>query len=110
MEGLRTSPPTSVGRLTVETRIDYQQQSVVTRDGLRPLDVSMPVSNVLAYYLSDGTRILARPSGTEPKIKFYFEVRVDLSTDHTLVEGETEANEHMHLVCNNFLKLLEAID
>ena len=48
MEGLRTSPPTSVGRLTVETRIDYQQQSVVTQDGLRPLDVSMPVSNVLA--------------------------------------------------------------
>ena len=82
----------------------------MTQDGVQALDIPMPVSNVLAYYLSDGTRILARPSGTEPKIKFYFEVRVDLSKDHTLVHGEAQADEHMRAVCSNFLQLLEAID
>lgn len=38
----------------------------------------MPKSNVLIYYLEDGTKIAARPSGTEPKIKFYFSVNEPL--------------------------------
>jgi phosphomannomutase len=37
-------------------------------------EINIPKSNVLIYYLEDGSKICARPSGTEPKIKFYFSV------------------------------------
>jgi phosphomannomutase len=41
-------------------------------------EITVPKSNVLIYYLEDGTKICARPSGTEPKIKFYFSVNCKL--------------------------------
>jgi phosphoglucomutase len=43
-------------------------------------EIDMPKSNVLIYYLEDGSKICARPSGTEPKIKFYFSVNDDLDS------------------------------
>ena len=42
--------------------------------------ISIPKSNVLIYYLEDGSKICARPSGTEPKIKFYFSVNTPLDS------------------------------
>ena len=41
-------------------------------------EIKIPKSNVLIYYLEDGTKICARPSGTEPKIKFYFSANTEL--------------------------------
>jgi len=41
-------------------------------------EINIPKSNVLIYYTENGTKIAARPSGTEPKIKFYFSVNSDL--------------------------------
>jgi phosphomannomutase len=43
-------------------------------------EINIPKSNVLIYYLEDGSKICARPSGTEPKIKFYFSVNGVLDT------------------------------
>lgn len=52
--------------------------------------LQLPKSDVLIYYLEDGTKICARPSGTEPKIKFYFSVNTTL---HNLEEYETKSKE-----------------
>ena len=52
--------------------------------------LELPTSNVLAFDLADGSRVLARPSGTEPKIKFYFEVREALGPSQTLAEAEAQ--------------------
>ena len=68
---------------------------------------TLPQSNVLALLFEDGDRVLARPSGTEPKIKFYFEVRVQMEPDDTLASarerarGRIEALVHgdNYLVC-----------
>ena len=110
MADLRSNPPQAVGVLAVETIIDYQGKEVSRHGRTQHLPGSMPPSNVLAFYLNDGTRILARPSGTEPKIKFYFEVKVDLSPSQSLAEGEGNARVHLAAIQENFLQCLESIN
>ncbi len=76
MEGFRTAPPTELaGERVIEVR-DYAAQSALdVRDGsMRKLD--LPASNVVQLVTEKNTLVTARPSGTEPKIKFYFSVRM----------------------------------
>jgi phosphomannomutase len=73
MEGFRSDPPAIIGDLEVAVRKDYLRRVSSSRDCDEPLD--LPASNVLAYLLEGGSRVTLRPSGTEPKIKYYFELR-----------------------------------
>ena len=72
MEKLRGNPPEIIATIAVEKIIDYQKQTV-TYCATHMVDslVGFPISNVLQFLLADGTVISVRPSGTEPKIKFY---------------------------------------
>ena len=54
--------------------------------------LGLPRSNVLTFDLEDGCRVIARPSGTEPKIKFYFEVIVSLTEEDTVESVAMRAN------------------
>ena len=76
MEGFRTSPPAELaGERVVEVRDYAAQRAMDVRDGsTRTLD--LPVSNVVQLVTEQNTLVTARPSGTEPKIKFYFSVRM----------------------------------
>jgi phosphomannomutase len=76
MQKLRDNPPEEIAGLAV-TRIDDVQRSVTTRGG-EEVPLVLPQSNVLIYYLEGGARLAARPSGTEPKVKFYSTARVDV--------------------------------
>ncbi len=73
---LRASPPTSIAGASVVAWTDVAAGSRRTADGVSRLD--LPPSDVLAYDLDDGARVLVRPSGTEPKLKIYLEVRVEV--------------------------------
>ena len=75
MTSLRTNPPKQLaGSSVVELRDIQLQQSTDLRTGsIHKLD--LPSSNVLQFVLEDGSKISARPSGTEPKIKFYFSMK-----------------------------------
>jgi len=55
--------------------------------------INLPVSNVLQFILEDGSKISARPSGTEPKIKFYFSVNTKLATaaDYEKIKADLDA-------------------
>ncbi|MDR0766646.1 MAG: phospho-sugar mutase [Odoribacteraceae bacterium] len=77
MKRLRDTPPSRVNDVDVTLVKDYlTRQTLDPRDGTRAaIDVDTP-ADVLQLYLADGSKISARPSGTEPKIKFYFETRV----------------------------------
>ena len=73
MHKLRNSPPKSVAGQTVVKITDYLENTIIYTDATKNLQgPGLPKSNVISLELSDNTRITARPSGTEPKIKYYF--------------------------------------
>ncbi|SFD63439.1 phosphoglucomutase [Chitinophaga sp. CF118] len=78
MRGYRENPPTTINGSPVVTIYDYQLQLVKSLKTGDQQPIDLPKSNVLQFVLEDGTKISARPSGTEPKIKFYFSVNQPL--------------------------------
>jgi phosphomannomutase len=72
MDAFRRRPPERVGARAVETTKDYQQRTRTSHGRTEPL--ALPSSNVIAYGLEGGAQVTLRPSGTEPKIKYYFEL------------------------------------
>jgi phosphoglucomutase len=74
MEGYRKQPPTEIAGMKVVTLLDYQLQLSTDLITGTQSKITLPKSNVLQFVTEDGTKISARPSGTEPKIKFYFSV------------------------------------
>lgn len=88
MVDLRENPLLEIASERVVMVEDYQ--SSVAKDLMNgeQYPISIPKSNVLIYYLEDGTKICARPSGTEPKIKFYFSVNTTLESIEKAKETE----------------------
>jgi phosphoglucomutase len=78
MEGYRKQPPTEIAGLKVATLLDYQLQVSTNLSTGEKTKIDLPKSNVLQFVTEDGSKISARPSGTEPKIKFYFSVNAKL--------------------------------
>lgn len=73
MDNLRKEAPTTIANVKVVASEDYQA-SIRYEDG-NEVTIDLPKSNVLKYYLEDGSWIAARPSGTEPKCKLYFSIK-----------------------------------
>ncbi|OEJ14415.1 phosphoglucomutase [Brachyspira hampsonii] len=89
----RNNLPKEISGVQVETISDYEKKEVYDNTSKKIKDITLPKSNVLQYILADKTKITIRPSGTEPKIKFYFEVCVKESKDKRLkVAKEKVAN------------------
>ncbi len=78
MEGYRSNPPKTISGAQVTTLLDYQLQKGTNLVTGETWKIELPKSNVLQFITADGTKISARPSGTEPKIKFYFSVNTKL--------------------------------
>ena len=80
MENFRTNPITCIAGSKVVTAKDFQ--SLTQRDGEgHETAIDMPAkSNVLQYFCEDGTKVSVRPSGTEPKIKFYIEIKDNMQS------------------------------
>ena len=80
MENFRTKPITCIAGSKVITAKDFQ--SLTQRDGEgHETAIDMPAkSNVLQYFCEDGTKVSVRPSGTEPKIKFYIEIKDNMQS------------------------------
>ena len=79
MEGYRQSPPSTINGSKVATLLDYELQKGTNLITGETWNISLPKSNVLQFVTEDGSKISARPSGTEPKIKFYFSVNTQLA-------------------------------
>ena len=95
MAGLRRTPPLTIGALSVVATTDFQEG--VRKAGGEETKLDFPPSDVMAFELEGGSRVIARPSGTEPKIKFYVDVCVTLgegeSLEATRERAETLAGE-----------------
>jgi phosphoglucomutase len=90
MIDLRNNPFTEMDGSKVEFLFDYQssiQKNLITgKDNI----IDIPTSNVLIYQTEDGTKVAVRPSGTEPKIKFYFSVKSKLDAVENAIKVENE--------------------
>ena len=71
MDGLRTNAPSKIAGYDVVSVSDYEALKTVFANGRADEKIELPKSNVLAYGLTDGNKLIVRPSGTEPKIKAY---------------------------------------
>ncbi|MBD5320758.1 MAG: phospho-sugar mutase [Bacteroides sp.] len=93
MKNFRENPPKQLGGSDVVTIKDYADLNVTNVAAGTVSKMDMPTtSNVLQYFTADGTKVSVRPSGTEPKIKFYIEVRGTLPTaaDYDKVNAEAQ--------------------
>jgi phosphoglucomutase len=79
METYRSNPPQFIDGIAVSQLLDYELQIAKDLQAGSTSTLALPKSNVLQFVLMDGTKISARPSGTEPKIKFYFSVNCKLT-------------------------------
>ncbi|RHW34130.1 phospho-sugar mutase [Neobacillus notoginsengisoli] len=95
MAGFRSTPPATLAGLSVVSSEDYLESVRISSAGMEKID--LPKSNVLKYFLEDGSWVCLRPSGTEPKIKFYFGVN-----DESLEASKEKLKE----IETDFMKLV----
>ncbi len=79
MNGYRNNPPATIDGSKVVQLLDYELQQGSNPATGETWPIHLPKSNVLQFITEDGSKISARPSGTEPKIKFYFSVKTSLA-------------------------------
>lgn len=86
MEGYRSNPPATIDGSEVVELLDYELQAGKNLVTGQTWNLQLPKSNVLQFITADGSKISARPSGTEPKIKFYFSVHTTLASKESYDE------------------------
>ncbi len=86
MSDFRSNPPKEIAGSPVEEVKDFKEQTnfIVSRNEKKVMD-DIPKSNVLIFYTQDGTKVCVRPSGTEPKIKFYVSVKDSITSKEDFV-------------------------
>lgn len=88
MEGFRQQPPRTLDGMPVKQLLDYELQLGKDLETGAQWTIELPKSNVLQFVLADGSKISARPSGTEPKIKFYFSVNTQVDSREAAIAAE----------------------
>ena len=98
MDNFRANPPKEIGGSKVILAKDYKTLKATDGEG-NVADIDMPeTSNVLQYFTEDGTKISVRPSGTEPKIKFYMEVKGEMGCPKCYDAANAAAEEKVEAV------------
>ena len=95
MTKFRTSPPSSLGGSPVIQLLDYDKKLGKNLQTGESWTIQLPKSNVLQFILADGSKISARPSGTEPKIKFYFSVNTKLDKKESFDRVSAELDQRI---------------
>jgi phosphomannomutase len=103
MAKLRAAPPERVGGLRVTAVSDYQAQT--RREGGKSSPLALPKTNMLTLELEGGSRIIARPSGTEPKIKFYFDLREEVPQGEATAGATGRAQAKLAALADDFVRI-----
>ncbi len=98
MEDFRTNPPRSIGGSPVVAFCDYEKRVCTDLKTGAKSQIDLPESNVLQFVTEDSTIVSVRPSGTEPKIKFYFGVRGELPCVDELAAVEKKLDEKIEAI------------
>lgn len=107
MARLRANPPWRVGEHHVVSVRDFMAKTITSADGSKGT-LDLPPSDVLAFELASGSRVIARPSGTEPKAKFYFDVREPIQAGEPIAAAEARAAATMKKLADAFMAVVSA--
>ncbi|ENM5892877.1 phospho-sugar mutase [Vibrio mimicus] len=94
---LRATPPTEIAGRKVLIVEDFKLARRTFADG-KTEAITLPTSDVLIYHLDGGARVIVRPSGTEPKLKCYYEVVTPFAADEDFASAQERADEQMSLL------------
>lgn len=108
MSKLRESPPWTIGDAKVAAIRDFQLARRTLANGTTE-PISFPASNVLIFDLENGDRVIARPSGTEPKIKYYFDVREPVAEGENLEAARVRGAGKLEALKVAFVRIADAI-
>ena len=98
MRNFRSNPPKELGGSVIDVYKDFQSLEITKADGSKE-KMDMPdTSNVLQWFCTDGTKVSVRPSGTEPKIKFYLEVKDTMNSASDFPACEQRACEKIEAI------------
>ena len=98
MKNFRSNPPKELGGSVIDVYKDFQSLELTKADGSKE-KMDMPdTSNVLQWFCTDGTKVSVRPSGTEPKIKFYLEVKDTMNSASDFLACEQRAGEKIEAI------------
>ncbi|HET6527225.1 MAG TPA: phospho-sugar mutase, partial [Balneolaceae bacterium] len=95
MKNYRQSPPAKLGGSKVVTIKDFKTQEEKNIESGETSTIALPASNVLQFITDDGSRVTVRPSGTEPKIKFYCSVNTEIQNRNDFDEATEELESRM---------------
>jgi len=104
MENFRSKPPKAINKSKVVKIKDYLSSKEIDPATKKSIKINLPKSNVLQFFTADGTKISMRPSGTEPKIKFYFSVKEELNSKEEYAAVNKKLENKIDLVIKD-LKL-----
>ncbi|KQL55152.1 phosphoglucomutase [Heyndrickxia shackletonii] len=100
LEHFRTEPPAHINNMKLTIIEDYKISKRINVKQNIEENINLPKSDVLKFYLEDGSWICLRPSGTEPKVKFYFSV---------YTESLKESNEKLQSLTEDFMKQIRSL-
>jgi phosphoglucomutase len=98
MERFRNNPPTTLAGSKVVELLDYEKRVKTNLLTHTQSPIELPKSNVLQFLTEDGSKISARPSGTEPKIKFYFSVNAPLDAAENYEKVEAQLKNKIDMI------------
>ena len=98
MKNFRSNPPKELGGSVIDVYKDFQSLEITKADGSKE-KMDMPdTSNVLQWFCTDGTKVSVRPSGTEPKIKFYLEIKDTMNSASDFPACEQRVGEKIESI------------
>ena len=98
MKNFRSNPPKELGGSVIDVYKDFQSLEITKADGSKE-KMDMPdTSNVLQWFCTDGTKVSVRPSGTEPKIKFYLEIKDTMNSSSDFPACEQRVGEKIEAI------------
>ncbi|MFQ3213700.1 MAG: phosphoglucomutase [Marivirga sp.] len=101
MTNFRENTPTKLDGIDVVSLRDYQKGVEINLSTGEKQKLDFPSANVLQFFLADGSKVSARPSGTEPKIKFYVSVKGELTDKATFVEEFAKLNDKIEAIIDD---------
>ncbi len=106
MAYLRENPPESLAGRAVTAVRDYHSRTRTETSGDVTL-MDLPVADVVVFELGNACRVIARPSGTEPKIKYYMDVAEPITPDETYADGTARAKRTLDALARDFVAYTE---